>query len=75
MMMLKRRDNTKALMAFVARKQESDAMLARIAALSDDHFQVAPDTVTCGHVGSLEDYVALLKRITDTAFREGEHAG
>ena len=75
MMMLKRRDNTKALMAFVAKKQEIDAMLARIAALSDEHFQVAPDDVTWGHVGSLEDYAALLKRVTNTAFREGEHAG
>ena len=72
--MLKRRDNTRALAAFVAKKQEIDAMLARIAALSDEHFQAAPDDVTWGHVGSLEDYVALLKRITDAAFREGEHA-
>jgi len=72
--MLKRRDNTKALAAFMAKKQESDAMLVRIAALSDEHFQVAPDDVTWGHVGSLEDYAALLKRITDAAFHEGEHA-
>ena len=74
MMMLKRRDNTRALAAFVAKKQEIDAMLVRIAALSDEHFQVAPDDVTWGHVGSLDDYAALLKRITDAAFREGEHA-
>ena len=72
--MLKRTDNTKALAAFVAKKQEIDAMLARLAALSDEHFQVAPDDVIWGHVGSLEDYAALLKRITDAAFREGEHA-
>ena len=72
--MLKRRDNTKARTAFVAKKQEIDAMLARIAALSDEHFQVEPDDVTWGHVGSLEDYAALLKRITDAAFHEGEHA-
>lgn len=72
--MLKRRDNTKALAAFMAKKQESDAMLVRIAALSDEHFQVAPDDVAWGHVGSLDDYAALLKRITDAAFREGEYA-
>ena len=72
--MLKRRDNTKARTAFVAKKQEIDAMLARIAALSDEHFQVEPDDVTWGHVGSLDDYAALLKRITDAAFHEGEHA-
>ena len=72
--MLKRKDNTRALAAFLAKKQQIDAMLQRIVALSEDHFQVAPDDVTWGHVGSLEDYATLLKRITDTAFREGEHA-
>ena len=72
--MLKRRDNTKALAAFMTKKQDIDAMLARIAAFSDEHFQVAPDGVTWGDVGSLEDYAALLKRITDVAFHEGEHA-
>ena len=71
---MKRRDNTKALAAFTAKKQEIDAMLARIAALSDDHFDVMPDDVSWGHVGTLEDYAALLKRITDISFREGEHA-
>ncbi len=71
---MKRRDNTKALAAFMAKKQEIDAMLARIAAHSDDHFDVMPDDVSWGHVGTLEDYAALLKRITDIAFREGEHA-
>jgi len=71
---MKRRDNTKALAAFMAKKQEIDAMLVRLAALSDEHFQVAPDDVTWGHVGSLDDYAALLKRITDAAFHEGEHA-
>ena len=74
MTMLKRRDNTRALAAFVAKKQEIDEMLERIATLSDDHFQTTPDTVNWGLVGALEDYAALLKRITDSAFREGEHA-
>ena len=41
---------------------------------SDDHFLVAPDDVTWGHVGTLEDYAALLQRITDVAFHEGGHA-
>ena len=66
--------NDKALTAFIAKKTEIDALLARIQALSADHFNVMPDDVTWGHVGSLEDYAALLKRITDAAFREGEHA-
>jgi hypothetical protein len=30
--------------------------------------------VNWGHVGTLEHYTSLLKRITDSAFREGEHA-
>lgn len=72
--MLKRKDNTRARAAFLAKKQQIDAMLQRIVALSEDHFQVSPDDVTWGHVGSLEDYAALLKRITDNAFHEGEYA-
>ena len=64
--------NQKALEAFVARKADIDGMLARIAALSEDHFNVAPDQVTWGDVGSLSHYAELLKRITDSAFKEGE---
>ena len=30
--------------------------------------------ITWGHVGTLEHYADLLKRITDMAFNEGEHA-
>ena len=63
-----------ALDAYIARKAEIDTMLARLTALSDDHFNVAPDEVDWGHVGTLAHYAELLKRITDSAFREGEHA-
>lgn len=66
--------NAQALDAFIARKVEIDAMLARLAALSDEHFDVNPDEVHWGHVGTLAHYAELLKRITDSAFREGEHA-
>jgi hypothetical protein len=45
---------------FIAKKAAIDAMLARLQAL--------------GHVGNLEYYAELLKRITDSAFKEGEHA-
>jgi len=65
----------KALAAFVARKAEIDAMLARLQALSDDHFDVGPDEVTWGHVGEVAHYAELLQRITAMAFGEGEHAG
>ena len=63
-----------ALATFVQRKAEIDAMLSRLQSLSDDHFGVAPDDVTWGDVGSLGHYAELLKRITDMAFSEGEHA-
>jgi hypothetical protein len=72
--MTRTRSNEDALAAFVQRKAEIDAMLTRLQALSDEHFGVAPDEVTWGHVGSLEHHAELLKRITDVAFNEGEHA-
>jgi hypothetical protein len=43
-------------------------------ALSDDHFNCAPDEAGWAMVGTLEHYASLLKRITDSAFGEGEHA-
>ena len=49
-------------------------MLSRLQSLSDDHFGVMPDEVTWGDVGSLGHYAELLKRVTDSAFNEGEHA-
>jgi hypothetical protein len=73
-----RKRNTKpndhALTAFVSKKAEVDSMLTRVQGLSDDHFGYAPDEVTWSHVGTLEHYADLLKRITDAAFKEGEHA-
>jgi hypothetical protein len=66
------RSKEDALAPFV-QKAEIDAMLTRLQALSDDHFGVAPDEVTWGYVGTLEQHAELLKRITDMAFNEGEH--
>lgn len=66
--------NDSALAAFVARKAEIDALLARLADSSADHFGYAPDEINWGHVGTLGHYAELLKRITDSAFNEGEHA-
>jgi hypothetical protein len=70
----KTRSSQDALAAFVQKKAEIDAMLARLQALSGDHFGYVPDKITWSHVGSLEDYAELLRRVTDSAFREGEHA-
>ena len=66
--------NINATEAFMARKAEIDEMLQRLRTLSDDHFGYAPDEINWGHVGSLVHYAELLKRITDSAFNEGEHA-
>ena len=63
-----------ALAAFIAKKAEIDAMLERLAALSDAHFNASPDAVNWGHVGTLEHYASLLRQITDSAFGEGEYA-
>ena len=72
---LNTRSSEQALAAFVSKKAEIDAMLSRLQALSEDHFGYAPDEVTWAHVGTLEHYAELLKRITDQASHEGEHAG
>ena len=63
-----------ALADFIAKKDEIDAMLARITALSADHFDTSPDEINWGHVGNLGHYAGLLKQITDMAFTEGDHA-
>jgi hypothetical protein len=63
-----------ALAAFVSKKAEIDGMLTRLQALSDDHFNYSPDEIDWGHVGTLGYYAELLKRVTDSAFKEGEHA-
>ena len=68
------KDNSEAVDAFIAKKAEIDTMLARLANLSADHFNADPETLHWGHVGNLEFYTSLLKRVTDSAFREGEHA-
>jgi len=67
-------DNTKALDAFMTTKIQIDAMLERLKALSDDHFETHPDEINWGHVGTLNHYASLLRQISDSAFTEGEHA-
>ena len=69
-----RQNRAAALTAFIEKKAEIDTMLARLQALSAEHFNIHPDEVHWGHVGNLDYYAELLKRITDSAFKEGEHA-
>jgi hypothetical protein len=64
-----------ALAAFISIKAEIDQMLTRLKGLSDDHFGWTPEDINWGHVGTLGHYAELLKRITDSAFNEGDHAG
>jgi hypothetical protein len=45
--------NEDALAAFLQKKAEIDAMLTRLQALSDDHFNYRPDEITWDHVGTL----------------------
>lgn len=71
---MRRNDKQTALDAFIARKAEIDTMLERIKTLSEEHFGYAHDDINWGHVGTLDHYADLLKRITDAAFKEGEHA-
>jgi len=59
-----------ALAAFVSKKAEIDAMLTRLQALSDDHFNYSPDEIDWGHVGTLGYYAELLKRVTDSEHAE-----
>jgi hypothetical protein len=68
------KNRSNALDAFIAAKAEIDMMLDRLTALSDDHFETHPDEIHWGHVGTLKHYAGLLRQITDSVFKEGEHA-
>ncbi len=72
--MRKPTDSRQALDAFIAKKVEFDATIERLRTLSADHFNWTPEEITWGHVGTLGHYAELLKRITDSAFKEGEFA-
>ena len=65
-----RERSNKALDAFLAAKFQIDAMLERLVALSADHFETSPDEINWGDVGTLNHYASLLRRITDSAFKE-----
>jgi hypothetical protein len=49
-------------------------MLARLQALSDEHFSVAPDDIDWCDVGDIAWTAEQLRGITDRAFHEGEYA-
>jgi len=68
------RNRANALAAFIGKKAEIDEMLARLQALSDDHFGFDPEAVNWGSVGPLEHVASDLREITHFLFREGEYA-
>ena len=59
------KSNEAALAAFMAGKTEIDALLARIASASDDHFGTTPERLTWGDAGSLGFVTERLKEITE----------
>jgi hypothetical protein len=63
-----------ALVVFMARKLEIDAMLQRLTELSANHFEVDPEDADWGHVGVLGHNCHLLRQVCDSAFQEGDYA-
>lgn len=57
--------NDAALAAFIVRKTELDALLARIEAATADNFGVNPDRVTWEDVGSLDFVSQHLREIAE----------
>jgi len=62
-----------ALDVFLERKAHIDALLARLQAASDNHFDSDPDRITWGDAGSLGFIEEQLQMIADFTFGEGEY--
>ncbi len=65
-----RRNKDAALAAFIGNKAEIDELLARLQALSDEHFNVSPEEVNWSHVGSLTHIAERLRELCAFAFGE-----
>ena len=63
-----------AVEAFIAAKLKFDDLLERLKDKSDDHFDVDPERVDWGDVGTLNKHLADLREIGDAVFKEGEYA-
>jgi hypothetical protein len=64
----------KAQDAFIARKAQIDTILARLQKLSADHFELDPDKVDWGDVGTIGHVLDYLQEVNDFIFHEGEYA-
>lgn len=63
-----------AIDAYIAKVAQIDAMLKRLQSACDDHFFNHPDEIHWGHVGDVAGIEEALRRISDSVFKEGEHA-
>jgi hypothetical protein len=64
----------RAIEAFIAKKGQIDTILARLQKLSADHFEVDPDKVDWGDVGTIGHVLEYLQEASDFIFHEGEYA-
>jgi hypothetical protein len=63
----------KAQSAFIAKKAQIDTILARLQKLSADHFEIDPDKVDWGDVGTIGHVLEYLQEASDFIFHEGEY--
>jgi hypothetical protein len=49
--------------AFIAAKIKIDAIIEELTALSEDHFDVNPEAINWGHVGTINAVLSGLRRI------------
>lgn len=59
--------NDKALAAFIERKNEIDAALAKLMEASENHFDAGPDEINWAHVGDLGRILACLNEAIEVA--------
>ncbi len=71
---MKTNSEKQALNAYIQKVASIDAMLKRLQGACDDHFFNNPDSIHWGHVGDVSGIEEALKHITDSVFKEGEHA-
>lgn len=62
-----------ALDTYIEKKAEFDRLLIRLQELSADHFHLEPENINWSHVGDIAKYTYILRQITDTVFKQGEH--